>query len=88
MYAHRISIQLSGREIPPGSVACHHCDNPPCVNPLHLFVGTMKDNQQDASRKGRSYPVGRYYKRKGNGAIRRDTKDFGPTDYQCKRRSR
>lgn len=38
---------------PRGMFACHHCDNPPCVNPDHLFVGTAKDNAMDAKRKGR-----------------------------------
>lgn len=54
MYAHHISVRLSGREIPVGMVVCHKCDVPKCVRPDHLFIGTMKENQQDASRKGRS----------------------------------
>ena len=45
---------------PPGTLnACHRCDNPRCVNPAHLFVGTQKDNIHDAMKKGRFIGVGR-----------------------------
>lgn len=53
MYAHHISVALSGRIIPLGKIVCHTCDTPSCVRPDHLWIGTMKENQLDASRKGR-----------------------------------
>lgn len=49
--AHRFLIR---NEIPEGMCACHRCDNPSCVNPDHIFIGTKKDNSQDMARKGRS----------------------------------
>lgn len=52
--AHRVAVMLTSGPIPDGLHVCHRCDNPPCCNPDHLFLGTAQDNMADRSRKGRT----------------------------------
>lgn len=57
--AHRFAYEFSNGPIPDDLCVLHRCDNPPCCNPNHLFLGTIADNNRDRKLKGRTYrPIG------------------------------
>lgn len=49
---HRLALHLSGVDVA-NKITCHHCDNPPCCNPKHLYAGTKQDNADDAKQRNR-----------------------------------
>lgn len=54
LLAHRVAWELTHGPIPKGKVICHTCDNRPCCNPAHHFLGSHRDNAMDKARKGRA----------------------------------
>ncbi|MBT9167365.1 MAG: hypothetical protein DDT19_00694 [Syntrophomonadaceae bacterium] len=82
--AHRIAYIIQyGVELTSEQLVCHTCDNPSCVNPDHLFVGTHHDNMQDSLKKGRhsvlnAETVKKVYRRREEGASYYElAKEFG-----------
>ena len=63
-YTHRVAWVLTYGEIEDGANLCHRCDNPPCCNPAHLFLGTCADNNADMCAKGRQAAGDRHGSRK------------------------
>ena len=58
LYAHRVSWEIHNGPVPQDMYVLHRCDNPCCVNPLHLFLGAQVDNMQDMTMKGRRGATG------------------------------
>lgn len=61
--AHRFVLEIEGGKIPSSIKVCHKCDNPICVNPDHLFLGSQADNVKDMRDKGRASD---YFTKKGH----------------------
>lgn len=58
--AHRLAWEIVNRtSVPKGMCVCHTCDNPPCVNPAHLFLASHSENMLDKAAKGRAYSMPR-----------------------------
>lgn len=69
-YAHRLSYEFHIGPIPTGKHVLHRCDNPPCVNPAHLFLGDQTANNRDAAAKGRTpHGIGHYNARVGEAEV-------------------
>lgn len=71
--AHQVSWEIHFGPIPDGMFVLHKCDNPPCVRPDHLFLGTSKDNAQDRQQKGR-----------WKGGVTSETAARGESNAKCK----
>jgi len=72
--ASRVAVELDGRK-PTGWIVRHSCDNPPCVNPDHLLIGTSADNTQDMLDRGRA-PSQRILSLESVEAIRSDPRSL------------
>lgn len=84
--AHRVAYELAHGLIPAGMFVCHRCDNPPCCNPAHLFLGAPKDNTQDMVSKQRYSTKGGLVSRKlSDEQVREIRAKYRPRSYSFHR---
>lgn len=84
--AHRAVWELANGPVPEGLFVLHRCDNPPCVRPNHLFLGTKADNNQDMASKGRNRGQLVTHCPKGHRYTVRNTKPgSGPGRRRCRK---
>lgn len=82
--AHRVSYEHHVGPIPEGMKVLHACDNPPCVNPAHLGVGTQRDNMRQASERGRFFNQRKTHCKEGHPFSPENTYVMGSGKRVCK----
>ena len=86
VHASRMSYELTHEPVPDDMCVCHKCDNPRCVNPSHLFLGSNRDNSQDMLSKNRAAIGNEHWTRKRPEKVRRGDQHVSRTNPECLRR--